>query len=358
MIAFERQGYGHTADIADRPFSFERSAGDTAALVREHKPNRLLFHKLSKVLFALTITPLLSQTGTGWHKYQDNPIIGGQYGTVFDVFVLKEGPTYRMWASWRPKHSLALFESEDGIHWSEPQIVLAPNNATDWEADINRPAVVKRADGYHLWYTGQWYASQADGHSCIGYATSADGKVWKRMSPKPVLVPDQQWEKVAVMCPHVIWDERVKLFRMWYSGGEQFEPNAIGYATSPDGFQWTKDTSNPVFRPVPEHVWEQERVTAPQVFRRGPWYYMFYIGFRDIEHAQIGMARSRDGITNWERYPGNPIVRPGQGTWDEDACYKPFAIFDGKKWLLWFNGRRGNLEQIGLALHEGEDLGF
>ena len=44
--------------------------------------------------------------------------------------------------------------------------------------------------------------------------------------------------------------------------------------------------------------------------------------------------------------------------WDQDACYKPYAIFDGTKWLLWYNGRHGELEQIGLVTHEGEDLGF
>ena len=44
------------------------------------------------------------------------------------------------------------------------------------------------------------------------------------------------------------------------------------------------------------------------------------------------------------------------GTWD--AGYKPYAIFDGQKWLLWYNGRHGSLEQIGVVLHEGEDLGF
>ncbi|HXW14698.1 MAG TPA: alpha/beta hydrolase [Terriglobia bacterium] len=33
VIAFEQQGFGHTADIADRPFSFEQSADDTAALL-------------------------------------------------------------------------------------------------------------------------------------------------------------------------------------------------------------------------------------------------------------------------------------------------------------------------------------
>jgi predicted GH43/DUF377 family glycosyl hydrolase len=258
-----------------------------------------------------------------------------------------------MWGSWRPKKSLALFESEDGIHWSEPQVVFGPNNETDWEKDINRPAVVKRADGYHLWYTGQ-----ANGRSWIGYATSPDGKVWKRMSAQPVLSAVEPWEKVAVMCPHVIWDEQAKLFRMWYSGGEQYEPDAIGYASSPDGLHWTRHPSNPVFRPGTEKVFDQARVTGCQVVRRGNWYYMFYIGFRDVDHAQIGIARSRDGITGWERHPDNPIVRPGQDAWDGDACYKPFAIFDGRKWLLWYNGRHGALEQIGLVLHEGEDLGF
>jgi pimeloyl-ACP methyl ester carboxylesterase len=34
VIAFEQQGHGRTADIADRPFSFEQSADDAAALMQ------------------------------------------------------------------------------------------------------------------------------------------------------------------------------------------------------------------------------------------------------------------------------------------------------------------------------------
>lgn len=33
VIAFEQQGFGHTADVPERPFSFEQSADDTAALL-------------------------------------------------------------------------------------------------------------------------------------------------------------------------------------------------------------------------------------------------------------------------------------------------------------------------------------
>ena len=34
VIAFEQQGHGHTADVVDRPFDFERSADDAAALLK------------------------------------------------------------------------------------------------------------------------------------------------------------------------------------------------------------------------------------------------------------------------------------------------------------------------------------
>ena len=128
--------------------------------------------------------------------------MGGKYGTCFDISVLKEGETYRMWLSWRPKQSVALVESTDGIHWSEPpKIVLGPRPKTGWEDDINRPCVLKKGNTYHLWYTGQ-SSECGQRSSWIGYATSTDGVTWKRMSDKPVLSSDQPWEKnIAVMCP-------------------------------------------------------------------------------------------------------------------------------------------------------------
>jgi predicted GH43/DUF377 family glycosyl hydrolase len=292
-------------------------------------------------------------TTGGWVKYAGNPVIGAEYGTLFDIYVLHDEGIYRMWASWRPKKSIALLESKDGFHFSEaPKIVFGPA-ATGWEDDINRPAVLKRPDGYHMWYTAQ----TAD-HSAIGYATSPDGVNWKRMSAKPVLSPTQPWEKVAAICADVMWDSSAKVYKMWYSAGPQAESDAIGYATSPDGLTWTKSDKNPIFTGDPNIPWEKERGVGAHVEKRGGWYYMFYIGFHDIGHAQLGLARSRDGITNWQRLPQNPIIRLGTGKWDNDSCYKPYAIFDGSKWILWYGGRNQSVEQVGVATHEGADLGF
>jgi beta-1,2-mannobiose phosphorylase / 1,2-beta-oligomannan phosphorylase len=294
-----------------------------------------------------------NETSGGWRKYAQNPVLGGGLGVCFDVSLLRERDKYRMWFSWRDKKSVALVESADGIHWGPPAIVLGPNPATQWEEDINRPVVILKDDTYYMWYTGQ-----AREHSWIGLATSGDGAHWTRAASEPVLAATEPWEKAAVMCPCVMWDESLAAFRMWYSGGEQYEPDAIGYATSPDGRRWTKLSGNPIFQSDPRAAWERYKVTGCQVLRRGAWHYMFYIGFRDIDHAQIGVARSRDGLTGWQRLAANPIIRPGIDQWDRDACYKPFAIVAGGRWLLWYNGRRDSVEQIGLAIHDSLDLGF
>jgi predicted GH43/DUF377 family glycosyl hydrolase len=313
-------------------------------------------------LLGMSLVPFLPLTGTekpqpqtasGWIKHEKNPVLGGALGTCFDVSLLREDKGYRMWFSWRPKKSIALVQSKDGLAWGKPTVVLGPNKASGWEDEVNRPVVIKQGGLYRMWYTGQ-----AKGKSWVGYATSTNGKTWKRASARPVLSPEKPWEKVAVMCPHVLHDEKAGLYRMWYSGGEQYEPDAIGYATSPDGLKWAKHDGNPIFRPSAKNSWEKDRVTGCQVIRHNGWHVMFYIGFEDKHNARIGLARSKDGITDWQRHPANPLIRPGKGKWDADAVYKPYAIFDGQRWLLWYNGRKGDKEQIGVAFRKGEDLGF
>lgn len=328
-------------------------------LIKSSDMNKSVFYLVIGLVFAC----LFSACGTNkkevvkvgeWVKYEKNPVLGGgELGTVFDICVLKDDSGYKMYCSWRPKQSLALSTSADGKNWSAPQIILGPTDANSWENDLNRLVVVLKDRVYHMWYTGQ-----ADGKSWIGYATSTDGLHFTRQSNDPVLSPVEAWEKVAVMCPHVVWDNNEKLFKMWYSGGEQYEPDAIGYATSPDGLHWTKYAKNPVFVADANKSWEQHKVTACQVIKRKSDYLMFYIGFHDIDFAQIGMARSENGIDNWERYTDNPIISPTPGAWDESANYKPFAIQEKDRWMLWYNGRNQHLEQIGLVIHEGTYLNF
>jgi predicted GH43/DUF377 family glycosyl hydrolase len=294
-----------------------------------------------------------------WTKVGKKPVFGPGVGTVFDMSVLKEDGRYRMWFSWRDNESIGLTESPDGVKWGEPVVVLEPSASSGWEDKVNRPYVMKREDGYHLWYTGQTGES-----SCLGYAKSMDGIHWTKVSDQPVLSPEKTWEKTSVMCPSVLYDESAQKFRLWYSGGDQNEPNEIGCATSPDGIHWDRVSDQPVFQPDPESSWESARTTACQVLMHQGWHVMFYIGFDGNGVARIGLARSKDGIANWQQNPHNPILSPDAETWDGDSVYKPFALYENGGWKLWYNGRslKNNKfkyrEQIGLATCPQEDLGF
>lgn len=298
-------------------------------------------------------------TGTngGWAKHAQSPVLGGELGVCFDISMLKEDGLFRMYFSWRTQKSVAVVTSTDGVHWSMPEICISPRpSAFGREDDINRPAVVKKDGIYHMWYTGQHKPGEADGTSDLFHAISTDGVHFERTGEEPVFSPAEPWEKQAVMCPSVLWNEKRRLYRMWYSAGEQYEPNAIGYAESEDGIHWKRLSNQPIFAADPSSIWECHKVTACQVFEHDGWHWMFYIGFRNEDYAQIGIARSRDGISHWERSPLNPIIAPDTGSWDGEACYKPFVLFEGNQWMLWYNGRKGNVEQIGLATNT--DLRF
>jgi predicted GH43/DUF377 family glycosyl hydrolase len=286
-------------------------------------------------------------------KSSGNPVVGPGIGTCFDVSVLPEDGRYRMWFSWRNKKAIALVESSDGVTWSkEPKIVIAAPSALSRKLfrlnreDVSRPCVVFHQGKYHLWYSV--HAKTIS----IAYAVSNDGISWKHLQ-KPVLIPERPWEKDSIMCPCVIYDDQERVFKMWYSGGGRYEPDAIGYATSPDGIAWQKHPLNPVLASDPSFAWEKDRVAAMHVMKENGYYLGFYIGFADaFEKACIGLARSKDGISNWERYEGNPILIPGRpGQWDDCNVYKPYVIHHEGKWMLWYNASRRSdrVEQIGLA---------
>ena len=287
-----------------------------------------------------------------FQKYDGNPLLSEDLGTCFDVYVTKCGGKYRMDFSWRPQKSVAVVFSDDGIHWDEPAITLSPNHDSGWEDDINRNCVIKVGDKYQMWYTGQ-----ANGYSAIGYAESDDGITFRRIQSSPVLTREREWEGFSVMNPCVIFEDGI--YKMWYAAGETFEPNVLAYAESDDGIHWKKYGTDPIFTRKKENEYEQDRVGGCQVLHTDDMgYVMFYIGYSDIHHANICVSRSFDGISNWERSPLNPIVVSTPDGWDADSCYKPSVIWDHQsdRWMLWYNGRNGDDERIGMALKSGKEL--
>ncbi|MEP6847124.1 MAG: glycosylase, partial [Panacibacter sp.] len=75
--------------------------------------------------------------------------------------------------------------------------------------------------------------------------------------------------------------------------------------------------SNPVFAGTAADTWDKEIRERGYVLHEGNMYYMWYTGYRDINDTKfLGYATSPDGL-NWTRYKDNPIYANG---WVEDMC--------------------------------------
>lgn len=280
----------------------------------------------------------------GWKKHAKGPVWGSrEIGTMFDPYVYREDGIFKMIVSARKDNQIIGIQSSDGINWQYKQVLLEGISGR-WDDMVNRGCLLYIHKKYYLWYTGQ-----AKGKSSIGLAISDNGVDFTRVSEKPVLSISLKHEGQSVMNPCVILDEKENIFKMWYSAGEDYEPDVICYAESMDGIQWTK-YHKPVLTKYPQHKWEQYKIGGCQVVKQDDGsFIIYYIGYQNVDVARICVAHSTDGII-WERDDENLLIAPSKDSWDSDATYKPAVLEKNGKLYMWYNGRRKHEEYIGLAI--------
>ena len=318
-------------------------------------------------LVLMMVCVMLSGCDTsGWIKYMGNPVLapGGQgsWGET-DVerpSVIHDNGTYKMWYAGEKDDVFAIGHatSSDGIDWvkdvSNP--VLEAGQAGSWDSVcINGPAVIKEGDTYKMWYMG--FSEPDDLGGSIGYATSTDGISWTKYEENPVLEAGDQgaWDVGGVRQPTVIKDGDT--YEMWYGGVMEGgdDSYAVGYATSTDGINWTKDSSNPVFESLATG-WDNESVEDPSVIKDDGTYRMWYFGIGAFAEG-FGYATSTDGI-NWTQQGSTPVLTMGAfGAWDSNEIFNPHVIKDGTTLKMWYSGEGGadEIDSIGYATLE-EDV--
>lgn len=278
----------------------------------------------------------------GWTKL-GNPIYGSkETGSVFDPLVYMEDSAFVMIVSERKNNTIVQLKSSDGIIWNSSITLLKPVTGT-WEHIVNRAVVCVKDSIWHMWYKGQ-----SPSVSKIGHATSSNGISFIRDLRNPVLTPTLSQEGESVMNPCVIYNEKKDVFQMWYAAGDNYEPDALFYAESKDGTTWNK-REEAILTNYPAHKWEKAKVGGCDVkISNDGTYVMYYIGYQNEDVARVCCATSIDGII-WERSDCNLILAPTKKGWDSDAVYKPSYLEYNNKAYLWYNGRSGRLERIGLA---------
>ena len=221
------------------------------------------------------------ETQFGWEK--SDIVLGNKEYSYFDPYILVRDSKIKLYVSKRVKNEIVVVDFENNI-FSNEKLVLSPIDNT-WENKVNRGCVVFAREKYWLWYTGQF-----QGKSKIGLATSEDGLVFLRCEKNPILEANLDFEGKSVMNPCVLYDELSNSFMMWYSCGDDYEPDSICFATSNDGVSWIKK-GYPVF----EHGFEEYnkfKVGGCDVLKTSKGFIMYYIGYQNLDVTRICKAFS------------------------------------------------------------------
>jgi len=296
-----------------------------------------------------------------WTKYEGNPILDVATGTwesqkVGDPWVIYNitgDGVYHMWY-WGydgVNAQIGYANSTDGINWvkysGNPILTIGSPNSYD-DKHAHKPSVVYKDGIYYMYYSAQ----KEGGNRTIALATSTSPTgPFTKYAGNPILEPTEPYEEGFLDCPSVMYDEQENIWKMWYSAGKSLsqEPEQWCYATSEDGYNWTKHPGNPIASPPHDGSWQSISLGGPNVLKINGVYYNYHNGFDDSGVSRIGYAISPDGI-NWDLNPSRLILDLGSpDSWDDAMVYRAnVQIVNGER-KLWYNAYDGTYERIGLA---------
>jgi len=251
------------------------------------------------------------------------------------------------------------------------------------------PDVARFGDRYLMYYT----IRRPGKGIAIGIAESKNLNDWKKVGE---VLPEADYEKNGIGAPGaLVRDGKVHLFYQTYGNREK---DAICHAWSTDGIHFTRNETNPIFRPTgdwncgraidadviefkdsfllycatrdpsykiqklvvasspvgsgfrrqlwkqlgsdsilePELFWEKKCIEAASVCRHEGRLYMFYAGGYNNEPQQIGCAVSSDGVA-WKRLSELPLLPNGKADeWNASESGHPgvFTDDDGQMYLF------------------------
>jgi len=266
------------------------------------------------------------------------------FGSLFRPFVKKKEEPAPPWARPNTGTSSAIGEK---FAWN-PVLPLGKRGSID-SGQAEYPSVVFVGDTAWMYYS----AFGARHRWEIAAAQSPDGIHWTKIGT--VLAPDTTaavaavWDSATVAFPCVLYSSEAppaEQFRMWYAGKSGALYDGIGYATSPNGRDWTR--AGRVLAAGGDGEWDKSQVVDPAVVPVEGGYRMYYCGARDADgYFQIGLALSSDG-RNWVKYPDNPIVKFGG---NPSGAYTLDVMKDADGYMLFVSLPNAAREFEMFALH-------
>lgn len=210
---------------------------------------------------------------------------------------------------------------------------------TSYEAKgLCAPGALVRNDTLHLFY--QIYGNGRKDAICHAYTT--DGLHFTRNATNPIFRPQGEGWTCGRAIDAEVYEYKGHYFLYFATRDEKFEIQQLGVAAAP----LTTDFSRSAWTQMsdsailsPRLPWEGKCIEGATVIRKGSRLYMFYAGAYNNAPQQIGVAESTDGIS-WKRLYITPFLRNGKaGYWNESESGHPCIFRDRHgRTYLFFQG--------------------
>lgn len=240
-----------------------------------------------------------SRDGLQWTRL--GRVLSPDAGTWEGDYIAANGTVLMTENSWRYWYQggrvprIGLATSSDGKTWmkrGEPVLSTGPRGSWD-ERGVADPYVIQAGETWYMYYLGQDRARRQR----LGVARSTDGTHWQKLLPNPVLELGEPgaFDETGLGEP-AVWAEQGSYW-MLYTARDRKEWRRLGLARSQDGVHWQRVTNKPVLSG--EADWNRQVVCDPTVIPAGDGSVHVWFGGGNrpepAEHlnGQIGYARLR-----------------------------------------------------------------
>lgn len=323
---------------------------------------RINVYEALKYLTSNQINPSINISPTTFQKYEGNPVFSGTSNEwdsylLFRSSIVYHEDKYHMYYTAKNRTlggldpwelNMGYASSIDAINWEKDPYnpILEYDDSNFEKRGFYEPIVLITDTIWHMWYTILSPPNTVNGFDYpIGYASSSDGKVWKRLKTRlDFRKGEAGWDNFSLLPLDVIFNG--EQFLMYYVA-QDFNinnPNAqfsIGVAESYDGITWEKQKPDePILVGGPPGSLQDNLYNLDVVFDasnvENP-YQMWYIGFNEFgDKDHIFYATSVDGKA-WEKHLW-PLFSSAGDSWAQKYYEDIEVVKVDNKYQMWING--------------------